>query len=72
MFEGRFYEDKEKAIKFFNSWNDRIKNTVPAEKLLEYEVKDGWKPLCDFLECSVPDEPFPHSNTSAEFNTRKL
>jgi len=72
MFEGRFYEDKEKAINFFNNWNDRIKNTVPAEKLLIYEVKNGWKPLCDFLGCSVPDEPFPRSNTTAEFNTRKL
>ena len=72
MFEGRFYEDKEKAINFFNNWNDRIKNTVPAEKLLIYEVKNGWSPLCDFLGCSVPDEPFPRSNTTAEFNTRKL
>ena len=27
-----------------------------------YSVKDGWEPLCRFLDVPVPDEEFPHKN----------
>ncbi|XP_078362900.1 uncharacterized protein LOC144647031 [Oculina patagonica] len=46
--------------------NHRVKSIVPADKLLVYNVKQGWKPLCDFLECDVPTVPFPHENIKAE------
>lgn len=44
-----------------------MKRTVPPERLLVYEVKQGWEPLCKFLGVPVPDEPFPHENDRAEF-----
>jgi len=31
-----------------------------------YNVKQGWKPLCDFLECDFPTIAFPHENIKAE------
>ena len=40
-------------------WNDEVKQTVPAERLLVWDPKDGWEPLCEFLEVPVPDEPTP-------------
>ena len=40
--------------------NHRVKSLVPPEKLLVYNVKQGWKPLCDFLGCEVPTVAFPH------------
>ena len=46
--------------------NDRVKSIVPADKLLVYNVKEGWKPLCDFLECEVSTVAFPHENIKAE------
>ena len=46
--------------------NHRVKSIVPADKLLVYNVNDGWKPLCDFLECDVPTVAFPHENIKAE------
>ena len=46
--------------------NHRVKSIVPADKLLLYNVKQGWKPLCDFLACEVPTVPFPHENIKAE------
>ena len=46
--------------------NHRVKSIVPADKLLVYNVKQGWKPLCDFLECEVPVVAFPHENIKAE------
>ena len=29
--------------------------------------KEGWEPLCDFLDVEIPDKPFPHLNDSNEF-----
>ena len=40
--------------------NHRVKSIVSADKLLVYNVKQGWKPLCDFLACEVPTVAFPH------------
>ena len=46
--------------------NHRVKSIVSADKLLVYNVKQGWKPLCDFLGCKVPTVPFPHENIRGE------
>ncbi|KAJ6484576.1 hypothetical protein DFH09DRAFT_1340011 [Mycena vulgaris] len=35
---------------------------VPPERLLEYEVKKGWAPLCAFLGKDVPTVDFPRTN----------
>ena len=51
--------------------NHRVKSIVPADKLLLYNVKQGWKPLCDFLECEIPTVEFPHVNINAAV-TKKL
>lgn len=42
-----------------------IRGLVPNEKLLEWNVEDGWEPLCKFLDKTVPDEPFPHVNKAS-------
>ena len=52
--------------------NDRVKSTVPADKLLVYNVKQGWKPLCDFLGCEIPTIPFPHENIKGEIANMPL
>ena len=65
-FHGRFAE-KEHAIDVFTRHNDEVERVVPHERLLVYEVSQGWEPLCQFLDRPVPAEPFPHMNTSAEF-----
>ena len=51
--------------------NHHVKSIVPADKLLVYNVKEGWKPLCDFLECEVPTVAFPHENIKDEV-TKKI
>jgi len=51
----------------FVAHNEAVKATLPADRLLVYEVKDGWAPLCEFLDVPVPDEPFPRTNHRAEF-----
>lgn len=42
--------------------NANIREIVPAEKLLEFRVQEGWEPLCKFLNVEIPDEPFPREN----------
>ena len=65
-FDGRL-DDREHAIKVFRAHNDEVSRTISTDRLLVYDVKQGWKPLCEFLGVSVPDTPFPHQNTSEEF-----
>ncbi len=55
------------TIEVYREWIEEVKRTVPADRLLVYEVKEGWKPLCDFLGLPVPDEPFPHINERKSF-----
>ncbi|MBX7110017.1 MAG: hypothetical protein K1X61_15310 [Chitinophagales bacterium] len=64
------FEDKEKTIATFHEWNRQVLETVPKEKILVFDAKQGWEPLCRFLEVPVPASPFPHSNTTDEFNSR--
>jgi len=44
--------------------NDHVLANVPKEQLLEFQVTQGWEPLCKFLGKPIPDEPFPHVNDS--------
>ncbi len=61
-FEGRFAE-REHAIDIFNRHNAAVQATVDPDRLLVYNVKEGWEPLCKFLGVPVPKEtPFPHLN----------
>ncbi|MGH2498001.1 MAG: sulfotransferase family protein [Ktedonobacteraceae bacterium] len=65
-FDDRF-EDKDYAISVFLRHIEEVKQQVPAEKLLVYDVKEGWEPLCAFLGAGVPAKPFPHVNDRANF-----
>jgi hypothetical protein len=69
-FDGRF-EDKAHATGVFSRHNEEVKRTVPADRLLVYEVKEGWGPLCSFLGVPIPEgKPFPHLNDAEEFRSR--
>ncbi len=64
--QGRF-EDKAFAEKTFNRHIEEVKAHVPAEKLLVYDVSEGWGPLCRFLGVPEPTEPLPHLNKKENF-----
>jgi hypothetical protein len=51
-------------------YNDEVRETVPADRLLVWSPKDGWDPLCRFLDVAVPDKPVPHVNDSQAFGER--
>ena len=49
---------------------DAVRAEIPPERLLEWLPADGWPPLCTAPGVPIPDEPFPHLNTSADFRVR--
>lgn len=65
---GGAFENKAHAIAIFERHIREVKERVPRERLLVYEVKEGWEPLCRFLNVEAPaDTPFPHVNDTRAF-----
>ncbi|MBF8189633.1 sulfotransferase family protein [Nonomuraea sp. K274] len=55
--------DEEVAVAAFERHVAAVKEALPQERLLVFDVREGWEPLCRFLDVPVPDgEPFPHLN----------
>lgn len=61
---------REAAVEAFHRHNAAVRETVPPERLVEWRGGDGWDPICAALGVAVPDHPFPHINTRAEFIER--
>jgi len=64
--KGKFM-DKAFAEKVWNDHIAEVKSSVPADKLLVYDVRDGWGPICKFLGVEEPAEPLPHLNKKENF-----
>jgi hypothetical protein len=63
-FDDRF-EDKAHALDVFKRHNQEVRDTIDAKRLLVFDVREGWAPLCKFLEVPVPAEAFPRLNDTA-------
>ena len=57
--------DRQFMTGWFEEHNSLVKRSIPAERLLVYEVERGWEPLCNFLNVPVPSTPFPRLNQRA-------
>jgi hypothetical protein len=70
MFE-RFtpnWRDEAGAKAAYEAHNAAVRATIPASRLVEWHPGDGWESLCDALDVAVPESPFPHVNTTADFH----
>lgn len=67
LFSGNFEKNGKEV---FNQHNANIVNTAPKEKLLVFDVKDGWKPFAEFLDQEVPAGDFPRINDMQEWHER--
>lgn len=65
-FGGRL-DDRAHALAVFDRHIAEVKQAIPPERLLVYEVAQGWEPLCRFLDRPVPAEPFPQVNSTEDF-----
>lgn len=61
---------KENAIAVYKAHNEAVKRALPPERLLVYDVSQGWEPLCRHLGVAVPAGPFPRTNSTDEFLAR--
>lgn len=73
LFKGRF-QDRQFAIELYENHIQTMKQRFKDDELLVYNVKQGWKPLCDFLGVDTPPEnvKFPHSNHRADFQKNRM
>jgi hypothetical protein len=58
--------ERDSCIAVYNRHIAEIRASVPRERLLEFDVQQGWEPLCDFLKKPVPPVSFPHMNAGME------
>ncbi|WP_372443890.1 sulfotransferase family protein [Streptomyces adelaidensis] len=54
--------DEATAVTLFEEHTKTVTKTLPADRLLIFDVREGWAPLCTFLNVDTPAEPFPHRN----------
>lgn len=67
---GDHIHDRGFMTDYFRNHTREVLASIPAERLLVYEVSQGWGPLCEFLGVAVPGEPFPSENSRAQFIAR--
>ena len=59
--------DRTHAIAVFNAHIAEVQRTIPSDRLLTFDVREGWEPLCAFLGVPVPVITFPKLNSSKQF-----
>ena len=60
FFRSKGEEIGEEVIYYRSQKNIKeIEKLVPKERILFYNIKDGWAPLCKFLSVPIPSFPFP-------------
>ncbi|MGP3965380.1 sulfotransferase family protein [Nonomuraea sp. 3N208] len=70
IFEGRV-DDRDHVLGVYERHTAEVKAAIPAERLLVFDVRDGWEPLCAFLGVPVPAEPFPQVNERAAWAAKR-
>jgi hypothetical protein len=73
VFASRFtdrIDDHEASVAAYDAHNAAVRERADPDRLLAWQPGDGWEPICRALDLPVPDEPFPHTNTTAEFHAR--
>lgn len=71
LFKGVFNDDFElNGKKAFEDQYASVRELVPKERLLEYDIGEGWERLCEFLEVEQPKFPYPNTNEAAAFRDR--
>jgi sulfotransferase family protein len=55
----------------YDRWNEHVRRAAPPGRLVEWQAADGWEPLCTALDVPIPDEPFPLTNSTVEWQERR-
>src|SRR5690606_32218204 len=58
--------DRAYMTDWYERRNQEVIDTIAPERLLVFHPKQGWEPLCAFLDVPVPPELFPRVNSRDE------
>jgi hypothetical protein len=61
------WRDRDAAMAAYAAHNAAVRAEVPGDRLIDWQPRDGWEPICSALGIAVPDIAFPHANTSDDF-----
>ncbi|MDA1098646.1 MAG: sulfotransferase family protein [Proteobacteria bacterium] len=67
---GGILDDRAHALAVYRQNIKDVTETLPKDRLLVFDVAQGWPPLCAFLNLPIPDTPFPRTNSTSEFQER--
>jgi hypothetical protein len=67
---GGHMHERDFMLDYYRRHTETVLATVPKERLLVFEVAQGWEPLCAFLGVPAPATPFPRENSTADFKAR--
>ncbi|WP_188188104.1 sulfotransferase family protein [Nonomuraea sp. SYSU D8015] len=70
IFDGRV-DDRAHVLEIYERHVAEVEAALPADRLLVFDVRDGWGPLCAFLGVPVPEEPFPQVNERAAWHAKR-
>lgn len=59
--------DRKHATRVFKDHIAEVQSEIAPERLLTFDLRGGWEPLCEFLGVDTPDIPFPKTNSSKQF-----
>lgn len=59
--------DRQGLSNFHDDYNQKVIATIPSNRLLVFNVKQGWAPLCKFLNLPIPNIEYPRVNSSQNF-----
>jgi hypothetical protein len=74
VFRERFtdrIDDHDACVAAYEAHNARVRAAIDPERMLVWHPGDGWEPICRALDVPVPDAPFPHTNTTEEWQERR-
>lgn len=61
-----------KGLEYFRQHNNLVRELGKTRTFLEYDIKTGWDPLCEFLAVPVPESPIPHHDDWAKYKWKKV
>jgi Sulfotransferase domain len=64
------WTDETAAKRAYEEHNSQVRAMSDRDRLIDWQPGDGWTPICAALALAVPDEPFPHVNTTSDFRAQ--
>jgi hypothetical protein len=67
---GSGLHDRDHMVAAFERHTAEVQRTIPRDRLLTFDVAQGWQPLCEFLNVPIPSKPFPRLNSREELGAK--